>query len=255
MKITALLCSALLWVSGQAFAGGDEIPADTLLNPYGYAHQAEKNGDYPEALKIYKWLAETNSYAAFMIGIYYYEGRPGVLQDYRAALQWFTKAANFRFDKLKRPTIPTSLSGEKKKEAERLQAGIEESTRQEYMLGVPLADEWIGRMYYLGRGVPQDYVLAAKWFREAAEHGNAESQVLLGGMYMNGQGVPQDYVMAHMWFNLASAGLTGEARDAAANARDQIASLITPSQVAEAQRLAREWRPKQTVSNIQGRRK
>ncbi len=83
------------------------------------------------------------------------------------------------------------------------------------------------------------------WLRTAAEKGYAPAQYNLGVMYHTGQGVPQDYVQAHMWYNLAAAGLPpGEGRDSAAKNRDIVAKLMTPAQLAEAQRLAREWRPR-----------
>ena len=59
-------------------------------------------------------------------------------------------------------------------------------------------------------------------------------------MYAKGHGVPQDYAMAHMWFNLAAAA--GDT-DAISN-RDFVAERMAPDQIAEAQRLAREWEPK-----------
>ncbi|MDA0238165.1 MAG: hypothetical protein O3B03_06590, partial [Proteobacteria bacterium] len=40
---------------------------------------------------------------------------------------------------------------------------------------------------------PQDDAKAVKWYRRAAEQGNAKAQYNLGLMYDNGQGVPQDY--------------------------------------------------------------
>jgi uncharacterized protein len=52
--------------------------------------------------------------------------------------------------------------------------------------------------------------------------------------------VPQDYVQAHMWLNLASA----QGNAAAMNARNEIAPIMTPAQIAEAQRLAREFKRK-----------
>lgn len=52
--------------------------------------------------------------------------------------------------------------------------------------------------------------------------------------------MPQDYIQAHMWFNLAGAG--GNAT--ALRNRDLVAAKMTPAQIAEAQRLAREWKPK-----------
>ncbi len=71
------------------------------------------------------------------------------------------------------------------------------------------------------------------------------AQLMIGTMYLYGQGVPQDYVQAHMWFNLAASRFApGSDRDAAITGREEIAALMTPAQIAEAQRLAREWKPK-----------
>ena len=103
----------------------------------------------------------------------------------------------------------------------------------------------LGQMYIYGRGVPEDYAEAAKWYRKAAEQGHANAQYNLGVMYDNGQGVPQDYVQAHMWYNLSAAGSPpSEDRDSAAENRDIVAELMTREQIAEAQRLARDWKPK-----------
>ncbi len=56
-------------------------------------------------------------------------------------------------------------------------------------------------------------------------------------MYFLGRGVPQDYVQAHMWLNLAAANGDKDAT----NFRDRITEQMTAAQIAEAQRLAREW--------------
>jgi hypothetical protein len=98
----------------------------------------------------------------------------------------------------------------------------------------------LGIMYENGQGVPQDYAEAVRWYRLAAEQGDARAQYSLGIMYDNGQGVPQDYVMAHMWANLAAA----QGNALASKNRGITASKMTSAQIAEAQRLAREWRPK-----------
>ena len=94
----------------------------------------------------------------------------------------------------------------------------------------------LGLMYGKGSGVVQDYAEAVKWYRLAAAQGHASAQYNLGGMYGDGQGVPMDYVRAHMWFNLAA--VKGDA-DAVKN-RDIAAKNMTPQQMAEAQKLARE---------------
>ena len=60
-------------------------------------------------------------------------------------------------------------------------------------------------------------------------------------MYSDGAGVPQDYAEAHMWANLAASRMTGERRDLSVKNRDITAAKMTAEQIAEAQRLAREW--------------
>ncbi len=115
----------------------------------------------------------------------------------------------------------------------------------------PLADQGnavaqavLGWMYEHGQGVPQDYAQALIWFRKAAEQGLTLAQFKLGLMYGQGQGVPQDDVRAHMWFNIAAAGASDvSVRDQSVKYRDLIAAQMTPAQIAEAQRLAREWKP------------
>ena len=101
----------------------------------------------------------------------------------------------------------------------------------------------LGLMYYKGQGVPQDYAEALKWFRLAAAQGDADAQFNLGVMYHNGQGVPQDYVQALKCFNLAAATSTKpDLHNLAVQARDKVAARMTPAQIAEAQKRAREWK-------------
>ncbi|MBD93130.1 MAG: hypothetical protein CL482_02570 [Acidobacteria bacterium] len=53
--------------------------------------------------------------------------------------------------------------------------------------------------------------------------------------------MPKDYVQAHMWFNLTASRSTGEDRESAVSARDRVRAKMSAEQVADAQRLAREW--------------
>ena len=97
----------------------------------------------------------------------------------------------------------------------------------------------LGLQYATGSGVSQDYAEAIKWFQKAAEQGHAVAKLHLGAMYAEGRGVPQDYVRAYMWFDLAKA--QGEQK--ATEPLDMAARRMTPAQIAEAQKLARDWRP------------
>jgi hypothetical protein len=102
----------------------------------------------------------------------------------------------------------------------------------------------LGVMYENGQGVPQDYSEAVKWSRRAAEQGIPEAQYNLAVRYDKGQGVPQNYILAHMWFNLAASHFPTTEREDAVKNRDIVASKMTPTQIAGAERLAREWKPK-----------
>ncbi len=111
--------------------------------------------------------------------------------------------------------------------------------------GDATAQYYLGVMYQNGEGVTQNYAVATLRYFQAAEQGLASAQKNLGVMYARGDGIAQNYVFAHMWLSLAVARFTpGVTRDEAANFRDGIAKYLTPAQVAEAQRLAREWKPK-----------
>ncbi len=130
----------------------------------------------------------------------------GTPQDYAKALQWWRKAAE---------------------------------------QGIAVAGYLLGVMYDNGEGVPQNYAEAVKWYRKAAEQGVAEAQYNLGFMYSRGKGVPQDYVQAHMWFNIAASSFPpGKGGDEAVKNRDIVAKRMPPAQISEAEKLAREWRPK-----------
>jgi hypothetical protein len=142
-----------------------------------------------------------------LIGDAYYYGH-WVTRDYAAAAHWYRRAA---------------------------------------ASGNALAQSTLGDMYYYGRDVPQDFAAAAAWWRLAADQGVALAQLNLSVLYANGDGVEQDYVKSHMYANLAAAQLPpGDDHAIASKNRDIIAKAMTAAQLAEAQRLAREWRPQQT---------
>jgi len=104
--------------------------------------------------------------------------------------------------------------------------------------------------YYKGQGVDQNYKEAVKWLTKAAEQGYAEAQYNLASMYYNGQGVTEDYIEAYKWTLLA--GMNGYD---ISKSKEGLKKLMTSSQIAEAQRLAKEYQKKQeewehTLSSI-----
>ena len=103
------------------------------------------------------------------------------------------------------------------------------------------AQDALGFAYQNGVGVQRDVSEAAKWFRKAADQDNLDTQFNLGEMYELGNGVPQDYVLAYMWFTLVASHGT---RPYAMRGMDRVAQQMSPEKIAEAQKLAREWKPK-----------
>jgi len=85
--------------------------------------------------------------------------------------------------------------------------------------------------------------------REAADQGDSRAQYSLGALYVAGHGVPQDFVYAHMWFNLAASRAMGDDEKQYSAARDSLATKMTPQEIAEAHKFAREWQLKQSGGN------
>ena len=180
-----------------------------IAGPYEDATKAYFSGDYEAAYRLIKPMAEKGlPEAQFNLGLMYNNGQ-GVPQDYAEAVTWYRKAAEKGF------------------------------AEAQYNLGT---------MCYRGQGVPQNYPEAVTWYSKAAEQGNAKGQYSLGMMFYRGRGVPKDYVLAHMWLNLATSrypALEKAKREWAEIFRDIAASKMTPAQLAEAKKLAKEWKPKQ----------
>jgi TPR repeat protein len=108
--------------------------------------------------------------------------------------------------------------------------------------GISEAQYAMGVALIRGEGVPQDYSEGVKYYRLAAEQGEWEAQAALGAVYFTGHFVPQDYVQAHLWLNLAAV----HGNKQISKLRNAVGRKMTPAQLGEAQRLAREWKPKES---------
>ncbi len=201
--------------------------------------------DYAVAARWYRWAAEQgNASAQARLGVMYDNGR-GVPQDYTEAVKWYRRAVEQGNARAQTNLGDMYFNGQG---VPRNYAEALRWYRRAAQQGSADAQYNVGLMYYDGRGVPQDYAEALRWYRRAAEQGSAYAQTNLGDMYFNGQGVSQDYVTAHKWFNLSASRFPpGDYRDQAVKNRDTVARDMTASQIAEAQRLARAWQPRQRV--------
>jgi TPR repeat protein len=135
------------------------------------------------------------------------------------------------------------------------------------------AQLWLGAFYEQGQyGIERDYFQAFKWLSMAAKQGQPDAQVSLGQIYENGEGVPQDYGMAAYWYrkaadhtlDLGGAGVGANSlvqlyQDGHATSQDyvfvylsyayaqdkdgmqEVAHKMSARQLVDAQRRVREW--------------
>ena len=99
------------------------------------------------------------------------------------------------------------------------------------------AQNSLGKIYNEGLSVARDYAEAVNWFRHGAEQGYAPAQLSLGLQYADGRGVAKDYAEALKWFNIAAE--LGE--DAGTKYREALMGLMTPDQAAAARAMANLW--------------
>lgn len=166
---------------------------------------------FPEILKR---AEEGHAISQYILGRAYEKGDLGIPQDVNESMRWYREAA---------------------------------------IQGLGAAQTELGMMYFKGQAVARSYKDAFTWLKPAAEQGEPLAQVTMGTMYEAGDGVPQDFVQAHMWFNLAAASFSDTrnpnfavSREVATMARGLVAGRMTPDQIAEVQKMAREWRPKKS---------
>ena len=131
--------------------------------------------------------------------------------------------------------VLASCGEEKTVDAELIET--EKTIQERAEAGDVVAQYNLGVMYDNGEGVPEDDVEAVKWFRKAAEQDYAMAQHNLGNMYHTGEGGPKDYAKAYMFFNLAAA----KDFEISKKYRDFIEKRMTKEQIAEGEKLTREW--------------
>jgi TPR repeat protein len=191
--------------SGEELTGNDQAACKSDLDECLSRLGRISSQDKTAAAARFRLAAsQGNRWAQGLLGSMYMTGS-GVAQDYVEAVAWYRLAAE--------------------------QGDVE----AQYKLGLA---------HYHGHGVPQDYMEAEKRLRLAAEQGQATAQYNLALMYGLGIGVPKDDVQTHLWVNIAASRANGEDAERYVKLRDAAAAQMTPAQIAEAQRLAREWKPK-----------
>ena len=196
---------------GQLYAAGRGVPQDFTVAA-GWFRKAAEQGLV---------VAETRLAGLLLVG-------RGVAQSTREGIAWYQKAA-------KQGDVTSSVvlgqlyedGGPQKLGPQKL---IEEPDGKVSDVFVPVP----------GGAIPKDFVMAAIWYRKAAEQGLALAQNDLGRLYFNGQGVPQNYSEAYFWLNLGEANGSTSSTDGVDD-RDLAASHLTSADLSRVQERARKW--------------
>jgi TPR repeat protein len=102
--------------------------------------------------------------------------------------------------------------------------------------GDPKAQTVLGLLTLVGTGVQADAARAAAWFQLAALQGSGEAQLSLATLYVEGRGVAKDQVEAHMWYSIAIENLPiGESLTEAVHLRNVLAEKMSREELREAQ--------------------
>ena len=105
-------------------------------------------------------------------------------------------------------------------------------------LGDAGAQYSLGVAYLAGNGVQHDYKEAVKWFRKAADQALAKAQGKLGTLLFKGAGVSTNYEESYSWLILA----TANGDESVKKTMDELKKLMTPAQIEKAQKLAKSRR-------------
>ena len=93
----------------------------------------------------------------------------------------------------------------------------------------------LGVLYASGQGVARDTAEAARWYRRAAEQGHADAGFNLGALYMSAK----DLVEAYRWFTIAA----GQGDQDSIKAKERVAVRMSPEELQRSKALAAAWTP------------
>lgn len=197
----------------KAANNGERLAMADLGRLYAEGKGVAKN--YSLAIKWLEKAIEKGDRGALVALGSMYETGKGVSKDEEKATEFYGKAAN-RGDYFGRQILEDKRLADK---------------------GDAEAQYHIGESWLAGHGVVQDVDEGLRFLRKAADQGYVRAIRMFGYMYQKGWKVPQDFVLAHKWYNIAASFGDEKSR----LERDAVARLMTLDQVAEAQKLAREW--------------
>src|SRR6266404_3293110 len=225
MKANRFVFTVLLLVTAAVF----QLPAQ------------QNEADRKVLAEIRAGADKGDAKAQYELGRAFFSGTLGVAKDEAEAVKWFRKAAeqNIADAQFSLGVCYANGQGVAKNKAEAVKwyrkAAEQNVADAQYNLGVCYAN---------GQGVTEDDAESVKWFRKAAEQNLADAQYNLGICYDSGEGVAKDEVEAYKWWLLAA----GQGNDDAKYNMTIVENKMSREQIAEGQRLARDFKPRKVPS-------
>jgi len=204
-----------------------------------YASGMGTSPDLGKAVKYHRRAAELNlPEGQYQVALDYARGL-GVKEDKEEAAQWYLKAAQRGLIEAEIATGLCLVNGDGVKPN-----GAEAMVwfRKAAAGGSSQAEYEIGKCYLEGNGVPKDVSEGVKYVQHGAELGFPAAQNYLGMLYERGIGVEKNLVEAYKWYALAAAKDDANGPDIRVSLA-KLESQLTKEQVADAQRMAREFKP------------
>lgn len=229
LRLTVLFLISILFALPVVAQEPNQLEAD-----FETAVKLAEQGKYQEAASRLRLLAQQGHPGAqYNLGFLYDMGW-GVEQDFFAAFNWYSQAADRGLAQAQYNIGVMYYLGR----------GVNKDIEQAanfYKLaaqgGLAEAQTNLGFLYESGLGVTQDYEQAVEWYKKAAEGGSEKAQFNLAYLYVKGLGTPRDLVSAYKWFTLA--GMKGHAQ--ANKNRLVVAEAMTPEQLSSADREIRAY--------------
>jgi uncharacterized protein len=215
-----------------------DVSAQIVLG--GFYHDGLRDLVPVDKKQSFKWFQKAadqgNAAAQYAVGRAYSSGE-GVRKSSRSALKWMRKAAEQGYADAQfwiGESYRNGYGGVRKNIKTALQWVLKAAEQNN-----AAAQCRLGAMYSRGDGVAKNEKESFKWTRKSAEQGYVYAQGILGGNYFYGEGVLKDEVEGYKWMLLAAAQ-----QDSVKQLVESHEKLITPTQRAEGQRLARNWKPR-----------
>lgn len=200
------------------FCAGFTTTAQSVQESMKKANAYYNKGEYIEAVKLYRQLADQGHGVAMCeLGICYFTGK-GVAKDKAEAMKWFSKAAE---QGNAHAQYCLGIMADSMNESVKwyIKAADQGHRAAQYELGycyfngigidkdIDKGLEWIKKAANQGNKDAKDwldYSVAVNRFREAAEQADASAQYNLGECYAYGRGVDRNHIEAVKWFRKAA---------------------------------------------------